>query len=194
MTLRRRILRTVYPLLISGNKLRDKNNKIYYNQNRVQPTIPIYNIVFEMNDGTATDLLFYKGKKILIVNTASDCGYTNQYEALQKLHDQYKITVIAFPSNDFKHQEKGTDEAIAQFCKANYGIRFPLAKKSVVIKKAGQNKIFDWLSNKSKNGWLNQSPSWNFCKYLINEEGMLTHYFEPAVEPLSKNMISVIQS
>ncbi len=194
MTLRQKILKTIYPLLISGNKLADKNNKVYYNQNRIQPIAPIYNISFEMNNGSTESLLQYKGKKMLIVNTASDCGYTNQYEALQKLYEQYNISIIAFPSNDFKHQEKGTDEAIAQFCKKNYGISFPLAKKSVVVKSAGQNKIFEWLSNKTKNGWLNKAPSWNFCKYLINEEGVLTHYFDPVVEPLSNDIIAAIQS
>lgn len=194
MTLRQRILKTIYPFIISGNKLSSKNNKVYYNENRIQPITPVYNISFEMNNGSIENLLSYKGKKILIVNTASDCGYTNQYDALQKLYEQYNIPVIAFPSNDFKQQEKGSDEAIAQFCKANYGISFPLAKKSVVIKNVLQNKIFEWLSDESKNGWLNKAPSWNFCKYLINEQGMLTHYFEQGVEPLSNDIITAIQS
>ena len=194
MTLRQRILRTIYPLIISGNKLSNKNNKVYFNQHLVQPNIPVYNIGFEMNNGLVENLSRYKGKKILIVNTASDCGYTNQYEALQKLYDQYKIAIIAFPSNDFKQQEKRTDEAIAEFCKKNYGISFLLAKKSVVLKKAEQNKIFEWLSNKTKNGWLDKAPSWNFCKYLINEKGMLTHYFEAGVEPLSNDIIAAIKS
>ena len=104
------------------------------------------------------------------------------------------IELIAFPSNDFKEQEKGSDEEIAQFCKMNYGVTFQLAKKSVVIKAADQNRIFEWLTNKNENGWLTQQPTWNFCKYLINEEGILTHFFEAAIEPLGEEMMAAIKS
>ena len=105
-----------------------------------------------------------------------------------------KLIIIGFPANDFKEQEKGNDEEIAQFCKINYGVTFPLAKKSVVLKEADQNRIFQWLTHKEENGWLNETPSWNFCKYLINEEGVLTHYFESGIEPLSVQVISAIRS
>lgn len=155
----------------------------------------VYNIQFKLNNGKTNTLASYKNKKILIVNTASDCGYTNQYESLQKLFEanSNQLIIIGFPSNDFQQQEKGNDEEIAQFCKINYGVTFPLAKKSVVIKSAEQNKIFEWLSNEYKNGWLNKMPSWNFCKYLIDERGALTHYFEPAIEPLSTEVVTAIQ-
>ena len=130
------------------------------------------------------------------MNTASDCGYTDQYEALESLYEKNmeKLIIIGFPANDFKEQEKGNDEEIAQFCKINYGVTFPLAKKSVVLKEADQNRIFQWLTHKEENGWLNETPSWNFCKYLINEEGVLTHYFESGIEPLSVQVISAIRS
>jgi glutathione peroxidase len=166
------------------------------NINNVKPNTSVYDIPFELNSGKTETLSSYKNKKILIVNTASDCGYTNQYEGLEKLFEQYSdaVELIAFPSNNFKHQERGSDEEIAQFCKVNYGVTFPLAKKSVVVKAGDQNKIFEWLSNKNENGWLEQQPTWNFCKYLINEEGTLTHFFEAAVEPLGEEMMAALRS
>lgn len=192
MTIRQRILKAVYPLII-GSKLANKYNRICFNTKHIKPNSSVYNITFELNDGTAANLASYKGRNILVVNTASDCGYTPQYEALEKLYQQYNLMIIAFPSNDFKKQEKGSDKEIAQFCKANYGISFPIAKKCIVIKREGQHKLFEWLSDATKNGWLNKVPVWNFCKYLINEDGVLTHYFEPGVEPLSSDMIKAIQ-
>jgi glutathione peroxidase len=196
MTLRQKILKTIYPFVISLSKIKGQHHKVYINKNNVQPNLSVYNIPFQLNNGSTNTLSSYKGKKILIVNTASDCGYTNQYARLQNLYDQFagKLIIIGFPSNNFKEQEKGNDEEIAQFCKINYGVTFPLATKSAVIKSAQQNKIFDWLGDKTKNGWLNEAPSWNFCKYLINENGVLTHYFEPAVEPMSNDIINAVQS
>ena len=132
----------------------------------------------------------------MIVNTASNCGYTNQYAELQKLyeHSREDLTIIAFPANDFKEQEKGSNEEIAQFCKINYGVSFPLAKKSSVVKGANQNKVFEWLTHKELNGWNDKQPSWNFSKYLIDEEGNLTHYFDPAVSPLSEQVVRASRS
>ena len=129
------------------------------------------------------------------MNTASDCGYTAQYAELQKLYEANKGTleVIGFPANDFKEQESGSDADIAQFCSVNFGVSFPLAKKSSVVKSAAQNNIFNWLSDAAKNGWNNQSPEWNFSKYLVNEEGVLTHYFPPAVSPLSAEVVAAIK-
>lgn len=132
----------------------------------------------------------------MIVNTASNCGYTNQYAELQKLSERFNedLIVIAFPANDFKEQEKGTDEEIAQFCQVNYGISFPLAKKSKVVKGNGQNKVFQWLTHKELNGWNDKEPSWNFSKYLIDEDGNLSHYFDPAISPLSEQVFKALQS
>jgi len=196
MTLRQRLLKFFYPLLIRTNKAGKMNTKILENTDHTKPNIAVYDIPFELNNGQTATLSIYKNKKILIVNTASDCGYTNQYEGLQKLFEEHsdKIQLIGFPSNNFKEQEKGSDTEIAQFCKINYGITFPLAKKSVVIKNDDQNEIFAWLSNGDKNGWLNEVPSWNFCKYLINEEGVLTHFFEAGIEPLGPEITAAIQS
>ena len=196
MTIKQRLLKFIYPFLIRISKRKKMNTKFYHNTKNIKPHTSVYDISFELNNGKVETLSAYKNKKILIVNTASDCGYTNQYEGLEKLFEQNSETLelIGFPSNNFKEQEKGSDEEIAQFCKINYGVTFPLAKKSIVIKTAGQNKLFTWLSSKDENGWLNEAPSWNFCKYLINEDGVLTHFFEAAFEPLGEEIIAAIQS
>ena len=130
----------------------------------------------------------------MLVNTASDCGYTNQYDDLQKLHETLhdKLMVIGFPANDFKEQEKGNDEEIAQFCKINFGVTFPLAKKNSVKKGKDQQEVFRWLTDKSRNGWNNKQPSWNFSKYLVDEHGILTNYFDPAISPRSEQMIKEV--
>ena len=142
------------------------------------------------------DLHQYKGKKILLVNTASDCGFTAQYDELEKLYQQYKdrLVIIAFPANDFKEQEKKDDPSIATFCKLNYGISFPLMQKSHVIKGAEQNAVFQWLSDAKLNGWCDQQPVWNFSKYLINEEGELTHFFAMTVSPLGKEVVGALSN
>jgi len=128
------------------------------------------------------------------VNTASDCGYTNQYTDLQKLADEYKdkLIILGFPANDFKDQEKGTDEEIATFCKKNYGVTFPLMQKSTVIQSAEQNLIYQWLTDSTKNGWNKKLPSWNFTKYIVNEYGVLTNYFGPSISPMDNDVIKAI--
>ena len=161
----------------------------------VSPLKSIYNLSVRLNDDNELRFDSLKGKKILIVNTASNCGYTNQYEDLEKLAEKYKdrLAIIGFPANDFKEQEKGTDEEIAQFCKLNYGITFPLAKKSTVVKNDQQNEVFKWLTDKTKNGWNSKPPTWNFSKYLIDENGALIKYFDPSVSPMSDEVIKAIE-
>jgi glutathione peroxidase len=130
----------------------------------------------------------------LIVNTASDCGYTNQYADLEKLYQRYKdrLVVIGYPANDFKEEEKADDKTIASFCKLNFGVSFPLMKKSSVVKGPGQNSVFDWLTDPAKNGWNSRPPSWNFCKYLVDENGKLVNFFASSVEPFSAALINAI--
>jgi glutathione peroxidase len=195
MTGRQRILKIVYPLWIAFTKLLGKNTKILANAKKVRPVQSIYDLTVPLNNGNALPLNTYKGKKLLLVNTASNCGYTNQYDDLQKLYKQFdnQLEIIAFPANDFKEQEKGSDSDIAQFCRVNFGVTFPLAKKSVVVKSAEQNKIFGWLTSKSKNGWNEKAPTWNFSKYLIDEQGTLTHYFDPSVSPLSEEVVQAVK-
>jgi glutathione peroxidase len=195
MTGRQRILKVVYPLWIAFTRLLGKNTKIVENGKHVRPVQSIYDLSIPLNNGNSLPLQTYKGKKLLLVNTASNCGYTNQYEELQQLYKQFnnQLEIIAFPANDFKEQEKGNDNDIAQFCQVNFGVTFPLAKKSVVVKSGDQNSIFQWLTDKTKNGWNEQPPSWNFSKYLINEQGMLTHYFDPSVSPLSEEVVKAVK-
>jgi len=194
MTAKQKILKTVYPIMMWFTKSAGINNNALTN-NEVMPVEPIYELKSQLSNGKELDLNRYKGKKLLLVNTASDCGYTGQYDSLEKLYQTYKekLVVIGFPANDFKEQEKGSDETIAAFCKINYGVTFPLMKKSSVIKGTYQNEIFQWLSSQQKNGWNEQAPSWNFCKYLLNEEGKLVNYFASSVDPLSDEVKKAIE-
>jgi glutathione peroxidase len=132
---------------------------------------------------------------VLLVNTASACGYTNQYAELQQLWEQYRdrLLVVGFPANDFKEQEKGNDEEIAQFCQLNFGVNFPLSKKTTVIPGNQQHPVYQWLTDKSRNGWNEQAPGWNFSKYLVDEEGRLLGYFEAGVSPLSETIKELIE-
>ncbi len=168
---------------------KDINTKNLSDQKAI-PSISFYSLKDTAIDGAAFDFEKLRGRKIMLVNTASDCGYTGQYDDLQELSELYKdkLVVIGFPANDFKDQEKGTDEEIASFCKKNFGVSFPLMQKSSVIKGANQNKIFEWLTNSTKNGWNNQQPSWNFCKFIVDEQGRLTHFFGSTIEPLGKEV------
>ena len=193
-SMRQKILKAFYPLLTGITKLTGKNSKVHLAETSVQPPVPFYNMSVQLNNGSLLPLESLKGKKVLLVNTASDCGYTAQYEELQKLHEQYKdkLVIIGFPANDFKEQEKGSDDEIAEFCKINYGVTFPLAVKSSVIKGPSQNEIFKWLSDSSRNGWNQHAPVWNFSKYLVSEKGDLLGYFEPSVSPVGKEIISAI--
>jgi len=194
MTYRQKILKAVYPALMWWTKITGKNTKTATNE-KAAPLVSFYNLKSTLNNGQELNFSQLKGKKVLIVNTASDCGYTNQYDDLQKLNEQYKdkLVILGFPANDFKEQEKGSDEEIAQFCKLNFGVTFPLMKKSIVIKNEQQNPIFQWLTDSTRNGWNQKAPSWNFSKYLINEDGALTNYFDPSVSPLSEEVKKSIE-
>jgi glutathione peroxidase len=195
MTGKQKIMKTIYPLITRVTRLFGKNSDVLVNSDGKPPVKSLYNLPVKLNSGSELDLEELSGKKILIVNTASDCGYTRQYEELQQLHERYqgKLQVIGFPANDFSEQEKGSDAEIMQFCKLNYGISFPLSTKTVVIKTQNQNPVFEWLSNKNLNGWNDKAPSWNFSKYLVNEKGILTHYFDPSVSPLGRDIIQAVE-
>ncbi|MBS1596663.1 MAG: glutathione peroxidase [Bacteroidetes bacterium] len=182
-------------MLMGISKVFGKKEKIKMNRNLSEPPVSFYSLKAITNNGEELSFESLKGKKVLLVNTASDCGYTPQYHDLQELSNAYKnkLIIIGFPANDFGEQEKGSDEQIAGFCKKNYGVDFPLAKKSTVIKGPSQNKIFEWLTNKQENGWNDQQPTWNFSKYLINEKGILTHFFDPALSPMSEEITTAIE-
>ncbi|HET9747332.1 MAG TPA: glutathione peroxidase [Chitinophagaceae bacterium] len=195
MTIRQKILKAVYPAFTWWGRVSGKNSKIFSNDSSIVPPQSLYDLSVTLNNGDSVPLASYKGKKLLLVNTASDCGYTNQYDELQKLYQENKdkLVVIGFPANDFKEQEKGSDEDIAQFCKLNYGVTFPLARKSKVISGPDQNPVFQWLTDKDKNGWTSKKPSWNFSKYLVNEKGILINYFDPSISPTSKEVVDAIK-
>lgn len=194
MTARQKILKALYPMMMWFTKAIGKNTASVSNTKAVPP-VSVYTLPAVLNNGQQLNLKEYKGKKILFVNTASNCGYTGQYDGLEKLYQQHKesLVIIGLPANDFKEQEKGTDEDIASFCKLNFGVTFPLLKKSKVVKGPGQNEIFDWLTDKDKNGWNSRQPSWNFCKYLVDEQGNLIQFFAPSVEPLSSEVLKAIR-
>jgi len=145
-------------------------------------------------DGNEIDLAAFKGKKILLVNTASECGFTPQYETLQTLHEKFshKLVVIGFPANNFGAQEPGNENEIMDFCERNYGVTFPLSKKIDVIGE-NQHPIFEWLTNKELNGWNDRNPNWNFCKYLVDENGRLIHFFSHKMDPMDARIISEIE-
>ncbi|RYY61282.1 MAG: glutathione peroxidase [Chitinophagaceae bacterium] len=194
MDTRQKILKALYPVVMFMSKLTGKNFKTMDNTENSVSGTSIYSLSVHLNNGSDLRLETLQGKKILLVNTASNCGYTGQYDELQKLYERFKdkLEIIAFPANDFKEQEKGSDEEIAEFCKVNYGVTFPLAKKSTVVRTGQQNEIFKWLSTPALNGWNEQEPTWNFSKYLIDEKGILVKYFDPGVSPLASEVVAAV--
>ena len=192
MTRKQKLLQRLYPISMW---LKKSKKSVLTNTKGTRAFVSLIHYREKLNTGETLWWKDYEGKKyILFVNTASDCGYTAQYKELQQLADTFKdeLLVVAFPSNDFGEQEKGTDKEIAQFCTINYGVTFPIVQKSIVKNTVGQNETFCWLSVEEYNGWLNGSPTWNFCKYLINKEGELTHFFDTSVSPMSKQITSLI--
>jgi glutathione peroxidase len=193
MGIKRAILRWVYPFLKLFSANSERGN-IIVNKADSQPSSSFYNLKAIDNKESVVDFVTFRGKKVLIVNTASDCGYTGQYSELQKLHENFgnKVVILGFPSNDF-NQEKGTDEEISAFCDMNYRISFIMMKKSHVTIMKDQNEIYSWLTKADKNGWNNYAPNWNFSKYLINECGTLTHYFGSAVSPMDRHILDAME-
>ncbi|UEG51011.1 glutathione peroxidase [Ferruginibacter lapsinanis] len=196
MTIRQKFLQLVYPIWMFIARLKPRVQPVQANTRSIQPIESFYNLKAVQNDRVLFSFSLLKNKKVLIVNTASDCGYTNQYSDLEKLYQLHKdeLVILAFPSNNFKGQEKGTDEEILVFCKTNFGITFPIMQKTTVTKRSDQHEVYQWLTDATKNGWNNQWPTWNFSKYLINENGVLTHYFEPSVSPLSEEVERAIKA
>lgn len=148
----------------------------------------LYEMKANALDGTPIDFEQYRGKNLLIVNTASKCGYTPQYETLQKLHETYgdKVTILGFPANNFLWQEPGTNAEIASFCEKNYGVTFQMFEK-ISVKGRDQHPVYQWLTAKS-----GQKPSWNFCKYLVNKNGEVIGFYGPKVSPLDEVIINKI--
>ena len=168
--------------------------RIANNTKGIMPSSNFYDLKAVTIDGQEISFEQFKGKKVLIVNVASKCGYTYQYEGLQKLHELYgeKVAVLGFPANDFLFQERGSNEEIAEFCEINYGVTFQMFEK-ITTKGKKQSPVYHWLSNKKLNGWNDQKPSWNFCKYIVDEDGNLVGFFDSKVKPLSEEIVSLIK-
>ena len=194
MTGRQSFLKKIYPLIMRFTRVLGKSGKILKNEQATMPRVAFSSLTIVSNKGDMVPLSRFEGKQLLLVNTASDCGYTSQYAELQELQERFPaLVIIGFPANDFKEQEKGNDADIARFCQLNFGVSFMLAAKSSVVKGPHQNNVFRWLSDQGFNGWNNQPPEWNFSKYLVNGAGILEYYFGPAVSPLSKEVVEAIK-
>ncbi len=140
-------------------------------------------------DGGTIDFSKFKGKKILVVNTASKCGYTPQYADLEKLYEQYKskLVIVGFPANNFGAQEPGTNAEINAFCQKNYGVTFTMAEK-VSVKGDDTHPLFKWLTSKAENGVMDAEIKWNFTKFLLDEKGQLINVYPSKVNPLDEEI------
>ena len=155
-----------------------------------------YDFTVKTIDGNELSLLQFKGKKIMVVNVASQCGLTPQYEQLQKLYEKYKkdnFVIIAFPANNFKNQEPGTNKEIQEFCTSNYGVTFPLMEK-ISVRGEDIAPLYQWLTSKSENGKEDVQVSWNFQKFLIDENGNWIKTIDPRTSPMDDAIISWIES
>ena len=154
----------------------------------------IYDFMAKDIDGKTVDFSSFKGKKLMIVNVASKCGLTPQYEKLQQLYDTYhdkNFEIIAFPANNFLNQEPGTDSEIKNFCTTNYGVTFTMMSK-ISVKGEDMHPIYRWLTSKSENGVMDSEVEWNFQKYLIDENGRLVKMLPPRTSPLDDEIIQWI--
>lgn len=154
----------------------------------------IHDIKFSTIKGEEKRFGEFKGKKILIVNTASKCGFTPQYQGLQELHKRYgdKLVILGFPCNQFANQEPGDLDEIQNFCSINYGVSFLMTEK-VDVKGDNQHPVYQWLTDKSKNGVKNSSVKWNFQKYLLDEEGRFIDVFYSITKPMSDKIIKHLE-
>lgn len=175
----------------SSNKIITANNK---DMQTIQASTSFHDLKAIDINGNEVSMSDYKGKKIIVLNTASKCGYTPQYADWQSFYEKNSedFVVLGFPCNQFLGQEPGSSEEIATFCSANYGVTFPMFEK-IDVKGKEQSPIYKWLSTPEQNGWCDEVPSWNFCKYIIDENGKLTHFLGSKVKPDSEEFMTAIQ-
>jgi len=161
-----------------------------------QQTKSFYDFTVKDIDGNFFSLSAFKGKKVLVVNTASKCGFTPQYADLEKLYKEYEnknFVIIGFPANNFMGQEPGTNEEIKNFCQANYGVSFPMMSK-ISVKGSDMDPFYRWLTSKELNGVMDSEVSWNFQKYMIDEKGKLVDMIPPKEKPYSEKIINWISN
>jgi glutathione peroxidase len=155
-----------------------------------------YDFTVEDIDGNSFDFAQLKGKKVMVVNVASKCGYTPQYEQLQTVYEKYKdqgFVIIGFPANNFLSQEPGTNDEIKSFCTSTYGVEFPMMSK-ISVKGKDMDPVYEWLTQKSQNGVTDSKVKWNFQKYLIDEKGTLVKVIPPGTKPDDEEIVSWIAS
>lgn len=185
------LLLTFVALQCVGQNKQNQNNS---KNSNMQTTQTFHDFTVKDIDGKEFDLASLKGKKVLVVNVASKCGLTPQYEDLQALYDKYKdrnFTVIGFPANNFAGQEPGTNAQIKEFCTLNYGVTFPMMDK-ISVKGKDQAPVYNWLTHKSENGKIDQEVTWNFQKFMIDEEGNLVDVVQPKESPMGEKIIKWI--
>ncbi len=182
------VLCTIFGLTACSQSKKNTKNTMSTSNNT-----SFYDFEIETIDGNIVSLDQYKGKKVLLVNVASKCGYTPQYEDLQALHDMHgdRVAILGFPANNFGGQEPGSNEEIAQFCSKNYGVTFPMFSK-ISVKGDDTHPLYQWLSKKEKNGFTDQAPTWNFCKYLVDEDGKLIGFYPSSVNPFDEVLLNKI--
>lgn len=182
-------------MLIAGISFIYKNTSSQPMEATDKPKQSFYTFKLNSIEGEPVDFSKFKGKKVLLVNVASKCGYTPQYGELEELHEKYgdKVVILGFPANNFGSQEPGSNEEIAEFCQKNYGVKFQMFEK-ISVTGDDQHPLYQWLSKKEMNGWNDKAPKWNFSKYLINEKGELVKFFDSKVKPMSQEMIDAINS
>lgn len=153
----------------------------------------MYDFTVKNIDGQDVKLSQYKGKKLLIVNVASECGYTPQYKELEELSKKHgdRVAVLGFPANNFGGQEPGSNAQIATFCEKNFGVTFPMFAK-ISVKGDDTAPLYQFLSDKSKNGTVSDAPTWNFCKYLVDEQGHVIGFYKSDVKPMSDELVAAI--
>ena len=160
----------------------------------LNPVTSFYNLEANSIFGEDIKMGLYKGKKILVVNVASKCGLTPQYAQLEQLYQEHsdKLIILGFPSNDFLRQEPGSNKQIATFCSTKYAVTFPLFEK-IKVRGSKKHSVYDWLTDPKQNGWNKKGPSWNFTKYLIDENGKLIKRFSPKTSPISSEITTLIK-
>lgn len=182
-------------LLLSGNIEAQSKKADNVKKEAKMDTQSIYQFKVEDLSGETFDFSKLKGKKVLIVNTASKCGFTPQYEQLEAIYKEYKdkgFTVIGFPANNFNGQEPGTNEDIETFCKLNYGVSFPMMAK-ISVKGGDMSPIYQFLTQKDKNGVKDSEVKWNFQKYLIDEKGHLAEVYYSKTKPDAPEIVNWIK-